>query len=188
MASHLHLMLVTFERLAAIKFTMHYQSFITNDNLKMAVSAIWSSAFMCGVFMVLKMNLLLQFIGSLITSSCIFFVALTYVILYHEIRRHQRKIKAQQLPQEVERFIKESKALKTTLFIVDAVVGYLLPLGFCLVNTVTRLFNTCPIKIPLMQTFAMLNSLVNPLIYCWRQKEMRNVIFKIRTQVVHPAG
>ena len=135
------------------------------------------------------MNLLLQFIGSLITSSCIFFVALTYVILYHETRRHQRKIKAQQLPQEeVERFIKESKALKTTLFIVGAVVGYLLPLGFCLVNTVTRLFNTCPINIPLMQTFAMLNSLVNPLIYCWRQKEMRNVIFKIRTQVVHPAG
>ena len=118
-ASHLHLMLVTFEMLAAIKFTMHYQSFITNDNLKMAVSAIWSSAFMCGVFTVLKMNLLLQFIGSLITSSCIFFVALTYVILYHEIRRHQRKIKTQQLPQEeVERFIKESKALKTTLFIV----------------------------------------------------------------------
>ena len=189
MASHLHLMLVTFERLAAIKFTMHYQSFITNDNLKMAVSAIWSSAFMCGVITVLKMNLLLQFIGSLITSSCIFFVALTYVILYHEIRRHQRKIKAQQLPQEeVERFIKESKALKTTLLVVGAVVGYLLPLGFCLVNTVTRLFNTCPINIPLMQTFAMLNSLVNPLIYCWRQKEMRNVMFKIRTQVVHPAG
>ena len=42
----------------------------------------------------------------------------------------------------------------------------------------------CAIIAPVTRTCAMLNSLVNPLIYCWRQKEMRKVIFRLRTQVV----
>ena len=43
--------------------------------------------------------------------------------MYHETRRHEKKMKTQQLPQkEVERFAKESKALKTTVFVVSAVM------------------------------------------------------------------
>ena len=38
-SSLLHLMLVTFERLIAIKFTMHYSNVITGKNLKLTVGA-----------------------------------------------------------------------------------------------------------------------------------------------------
>ena len=187
-ASYLHLMLITFERLIAIKFTMQYSNVMTNNNLKIAVSAIWIFGFMNGIFTALKINLALYYIGSLITISCVVFVAFAYVILYHETRRHRRKIKAQQLPQgEVERSTKENKALKTTVFVVGAVIVSLLPAGFCFIGLAKDLFDTCPINEPLWQTCVMLNSLVNPLIYCFRQKEMRKVVFRKRTQVIHPA-
>ena len=104
--------------------------------------------------------------------------------MYRETARHKDKIKTQHLPQEdVERFLKENKALKTTLFVVGAVLVCLLPVGFFFIVVVTGLHDIFPINVQLMQTCAMLNSLVNPLIYCWRQKEMRNVIFGMRTQV-----
>ena len=187
-ASCLHLMLITFERLIAIKFTMQYSNVMTNNNLKIAVSAIWIFGFMNGIFTALKINLALYYIGSLITISCVVFVAFAYVILYHETRRHRRKIKAQQLPQgEVERSTKENKALKTTVFLVGAVIVSLLPAGFCFIGLAKDLFDTCPINEPLWQTCVMLNSLVNPLIYCFRQKEMREVVFRKRTQVIYPA-
>ncbi|XP_022794459.1 uncharacterized protein LOC111333190 [Stylophora pistillata] len=89
----LHLILVSFERLVAIKFTMQYPNVITDSNLKIAVSTL----------------------------------------------------------------------------------------------SATGLYGICPINDSLWQTCILLNSLVNPLIYCWRQKEMRKFLFRIRTQVVHPA-
>ena len=55
-ASCLHLMLITFERLIAIKFTMQYSNVMTNNNLKIAVSAIWIFGFMNGIFTALKIN------------------------------------------------------------------------------------------------------------------------------------
>ena len=179
---------IFFERLIAIKFTMQYSNVMTNNNLKIEVSAIWIFGFMNGIFKALKMNLALYYIGSLITISCVVFVAFACVILYHETRRHRRKIKTQQLPQgEVERSTKENKALKTTVFVVGAVIVSLLPIGFCIIGLAKDLFDACLINEPLWQTCVMLNSLVNPLIYCFRQIEMRKVVFRKRTQVIYPA-
>ena len=180
-ASYLHLMLVTFERLVAIKFTMKYPKIITGDNMRRAVLLVWIIAFINGVLRGMEMVRVAGSLAGLLILTCIFFLAFVYVIMYRETRRHQEKIKNQQLPQEeMERFAKENKALKTTLFVVGAVVICLLPLCFCLIVIATGLYNaiTCPINQPLVITCAMLNPLVNPLIYCWRQKEMRKVILE----------
>lgn len=63
-------------------------------------------------------------------TFCILFITTTYAILYLESGRNERKIKTQQLPQEeVERFVKEIKALKTTAFVVSAVLLSFLPMA-----------------------------------------------------------
>ena len=184
-ASYFHLMLVTLERLLAIKFTMQYSNIVNDEKMKRAVLVAWILAFIIGVFRVLKMSLVLRSLSGLLIFSCILFLAFAYFVVYRETRLQQEKIKTQQLPQqEVERFTRENRALKTTVFVIGAVVVCLLPLCFCLIVTATGLCDICPIPKTLTQTCAMLNSLVNPLIYCWRQKEMRKVIFRSRTHVV----
>ena len=124
-----------------------------------------------------------------VVISCILFVVFSYVILYRETRRHQKKIKTQQLPQEkVERFTKENKALKTTVYVVGAVMLCVLPvIIIMLFNKVLgpQVGRMCE---PWIRTCGMLNSLLNPLIYCWRQKEIRKFVFRIRNQVVHPVN
>ena len=190
-ASCLHLILVTFERLIAIKFTVHYPNIVTGNNMMIAVIVVWIIAFICNICQALKLYLVLYYMVGLIGISCILFVAFTYMILYHETRRHQRKIKAQQVPQEeVERFTKENKALQTTVLVVGGVIICLLPVCFCLIVVATGLYSFCPINGSMWQTCSMLNSLVNPLIYCWRQKAIRKLVFthcRRRTQVVQPA-
>ena len=184
-ASYFHLMLVTLERLLAIKFTMQYPNFITDEKMKRAVLVVWILAFINGTFRVLKMSLVVRFFSVLLTLSCILFLAFAYFVMYRETRLQQEKIKTQQLPQqEVERFTRENKALKTTVFVIGTVVVCLLPVCFCLILLFTCFCDICAIIAPVTRTCAMLNSLVNPLIYCWRQKEMRKVIFRLRTHVV----
>ena len=110
------------------------------------------------------------------------------MILYRETLRQLKKIKTQQLPQEaVERFAQENKALKTTVYIVGAVVFCLLPAACFLLWVVSHPPRSEPPKLkffyaftPWIRTFGTLNSLLNPLIYCWRQKEMRKFVFMIQ--------
>ena len=129
-SSSLHLMLVTFERLLAIKFTLSYLNIITEKNIKRTVTVFWIIAFTSGVFRLFgfQARILVRGTLALVVISCIPFVVFSYIILYRETRRHKKKIKTQQLPQEeVERFTKENKALKTTVFVVGAVILCLLP-------------------------------------------------------------
>ncbi|KAL9960279.1 hypothetical protein ACROYT_G033718 [Oculina patagonica] len=117
-----------------------------------------------------------------------------YVFLYRETRRHEKKIKTQQLPQEeVERFAKESKALKTTVFVVSTVMLSFLPMAITLLLVVKGLKKQGEYEAefyvlsPLVRTCAMLNSLLSPLIYCLRQKEMRKFVLRVPCQAVEPA-
>ncbi|XP_022786973.1 histamine H2 receptor-like [Stylophora pistillata] len=185
-ASYLHLMLVTLERLVAIKFSMQHSNIVTYENMKIAVFAVWIISLIIGVLRIMEKIIVVRFIIGFLIISCVLFLAFSYFVMYRETRRHQHKIKTQQLPQEeVERFTKENKALKTAVYVVGAVIVCLLPACFCLIVSVTGLYDACPINVPSMLTCAMLNSLVNPLIYCWRQKEMRKVILGGGSQVEH---
>ena len=189
LSSSFHLMLVTFERLLAIKFTMRYLNIITKKNIKIAVAVFWIIAFTSGTFRLLKMQLIFLLVEfTLVLVSCIVFIPLAYMILYHETRLHQNMIRTQQLPQEeVERFTKENKALKTTGFVVAAVIFCVLPGVVYLVLLAVGFSRSSLLVLePWLRTCGMVNSLLNPLIYCWRQKEMRKFVFTRRTQVVHP--
>ena len=59
-ASSVHLRLITFQRLIAIKFTMQYSNKIANNNLKVALTAIWVNAFICGILNLLKIYVIIH--------------------------------------------------------------------------------------------------------------------------------
>ena len=196
--SSLHLMLVNCERLIAIRFTEHYPYIVIKRNIKMAVIAFWIIAIFYVVIVLIDpeaVRSILNLLSILILISCVLFIASAYVILYRETLRHRKKIKTQQLPQEeVRRFAKESKALKTTVLVVGAVVLCFLPMAFTTLlftlfkfdaNKRVRVVNSC-LPCPWAITLFMLNSFFNPLIYCWRQKEMRQFIFRLSPQAVAP--
>ena len=193
LCSCLHLMLITCERLIAIKFTLRYPDLVTTRNIKLAVITVWLVCLISGVLRPLN-NELIQTISYLLTAftfiSCIIFIVFSYLLLYREILRHQKKIKTQQVPQEeVERFAKEHKALKTTVFVVGAVLLCYASVVFVLVIIGLKLVTSISLVLPWSLTFLMLNSLLNPLIYCWRQEEMRKFAFRFKRQAqVLPAN
>ena len=187
--SCLHLMLVTGERLVAIKFIMHYPFIVTKKTIKVAVISCWivSLTPVSFKFMeVLKIqSLAVPGFLLFVVSSCIIFVVSVYAVLYLETRRHQKLIKGQQMPQEeVQRFLKENKALQTTVYVVGAVAVCYLPLALQIANLLKK--RTAIIAPELIRTVVLLNSLLNPLVYCWRQKEIRKFVFKTKTQAVNP--
>ena len=197
--SLLHLMLLTCERLIAIRVTMHYHYIVTTRNIKVAVISCWLfsiSYVACGLIVRNKVfRSILNLLAAFIVISSVLFIASAYVILYRETRRHRKMIKTQQLPQEeVQRFAEESKALKTTVLVVGSVILCFIPIAFTVLLFMFFKFdvhmgvtaNACP-PCPWVNTFVMLNSFLNPLIYCWRQKEMRQFVFRLSSPAVAPS-
>ena len=188
LCSVLHLTLVTCERLIAIKFTMRYCSLVTKKSIKVAVITVWVFNTMIeGILARLTIftNNMRNKLFSVIVIFCTLFIALAYFILYRETSRHRTMIKTHQRPQEeVKRFAKESKALKTTVFVVASAVLSFMPMAIILLIKITVLKGTTgnnmvAILSPLVRTCAMLNSLLNPLVYCLRQREMRKFVLKV---------
>ena len=198
LCSSLHLVLVTSERLIAIRFTQRYASIVTRRNIRAAVIASWvvsTSYAALGEPRNTSKASLLNLLAALIVVSCVIFMAFAYVILFCETRRHVKMIKAHQLPQEeVHRFNKEKKALKTTVLVVSAVCVSFLPMAAATVTVFVlkkmNIFHQGLIADCLpciwVRTFIMFNSVVNPLIYCWRQKEMRRFVFRLTSPAVGP--
>ena len=120
----------------------------------------------------------------IVLTFCVVFMTTSYAILYKEAARQKNKLKAQQLPQEdVERFVKERKALKTTVYVVGAVLLCLSPGALSKFVYIIAEQNSTYLA-QWFRTTAMLNSLLNPLIYCWRQKEMRLFVFRMSSPAV----
>ena len=193
--SALLLMLVTCERLIAIRFTYHHPHLVTGRNIKVAVIVFWLISIPnmvvghkdFNIFATLRS--VLNFLAVLILVSCVFFVVFAYVILYREVHRQRKNIKNQQLPQEEQqRIAKENKALKTTVLVVGAVLVCYIPVILTvLVFYLFGLDNGSCVYCPWVKTFIMINSFINPLISCWRQKEMRQYVLRFSCiSVVEP--
>ena len=193
LSSALHLMLVTCERLIAIKYTFVYPYLVTTLNVKVVVSAFWVLALCCTILRQTFVNQLFndgmgKKIGNVILFivmiSCIVFIVMSYAILYKETAHQQNRIKTEQLLQEeMERFFKEKKALKTTVYVVGAVLLCFSPGAVLTILSYIGDLDI-PYSAPWIITIVMLNSLLNPLVYCWRQKEMRQFVFQISSLAV----
>ena len=196
-------MLATCERLLAVKYTNYYSYIVRKRNIKVSVLAVWSFSFIIGVLSFVKSDISKYSMKTLhffALSFSIIFIVVTYIILYRETLRHRKRIRTQQLPQtEIERFVKENKALKTTVLVVGAVLLCFLPMTvYQLLTTVLSkqnqllLFASGEMREILnivIRTPGMLNSLVNPLIYCMRQKEMRKFVFSLRfSHAINPVN
>ena len=196
--SSLHLILVTYERVIAIKFTMYYPIFVTTQKLKVAVIAFWLvsiSSELVNCATCTEDSLYSNVITALALILCLVFVSISYLLLYKETLRLRRKMKTEQIPQEeVERIAKENKALKTTVLVVGAVLLCFIPLLMHILlvllwsgNVVYQasLYN---VLTPFSRTFSMFNSFLNPLIYCLRQREIRKFVLRFPKviQVVQP--
>lgn len=193
--SSLHLMLVTYERIIAIKYTLNYFVIMTKKKLKIAVAVCWLLPIFSELFKdITGDSLFSNVLVALTLVSCVLFISISYLLLYRETRRHHKKMKTEQLPrQEVERFTKEKKALKTSVFVVGAVLLcffpsiVLLSLVFHFSLDVVVKSNLYVILLPFVRTSGMSNSFLNPLIYCLRHKEIRKFVFRFSTvQQVHP--
>ena len=116
-------------------------------------------------------------VDNFVTSFCIATIFFCQVLLYCETSRHQKQIVNQQVSLEArEKFLKEKKASKLTATVLFFLILCYLPfiVARALVsNHVINSVNLAYIALFTGRAAAVLNSLLNPIIFCVRIKQFR---------------
>ena len=168
------------DRLLALLLKQSYRQVVTLRRTKVLVFNLWILAAVATAMYFLNYDLALQ--GTIIVVSLYLATSIfSYVWIFFALRHHQSRVQnviqrqsSQTTPVNIARY---KKAASSALWLQFVLVACYLPYGVVVamwahtgLPSVVFLVAQCTI------TLVYLNSSLNPLIYCWKIKELRQVV------------
>ena len=175
-----HLTVIAWERYVAVQKWMEYKLIITNDRLKKIAIGTWLSAlFPTAAYFSLTVvsgnHIIVNsvFAGWVAAEAvCLFLIAFFYRKVYLGIRN--RKLNEISQIDVLMKAKLESKVAKTTGLLTAAVISMFIPaFVFGILGRVVPVFRSNE-AIRLTHIATQLNSLFNPLLYCYRDHRFKN--------------
>ena len=183
-ASFSQLALISVERYLAIKQPFTYTNHVTKARILGLSALTW-------IRIVFQACLPFLITGDKILLTIIYFhfpfllatIVVCQVAVYRESRRHAKHIAAQQVSAEVrQKFLKERKALNLTTTVIFILLLCYLPSIivriFLETSTITRV-KTAHVAFFTTSFVTIINSLINPVIYCVRKRRFRIAFIEI---------
>ena len=177
-ASFLNVTAIAVDRLLAITLHLRYQELVTSERIIIALVSVWLTSTVTASLLVAFHTysaivvFICQFVGILLTT-------VAYIHIYRAVRHHQNQIHSQlqhQNAQAMELFREKKAAFNAVHFYVIFVACYL-P-NFC--STILYITDSSQISfwIVFHVTFflVLFNSSLNPVVYCWRYREIRQIM------------
>ena len=171
---------ISVDRLLALLLKQSYRQVVTLRRTKVLVFNLWILAAVATAMYFLNYDLALQ--GTIIVVSLYLATSIfSYVWIFFALRHHQSRVQnviqrqsSQTTPVNIARY---KKAASSALCLQFVLVACYLPYGVVVamwahtgLPSVVFLVAQCTI------TLIYLNSSLNPLIYCWKIKELRQVV------------
>lgn len=178
-ASFLGVTAVAADRFLAVYLHLRYEELVTNKRVTSAVTAVWTVSVIIALLWEFKQNIAFAITATFL-MVCLIVIALFYFKLHLVVKYHTEQLMAQQIQcrennEELERLNAERQ--KRSAFMIFYVYLALLIcyLPITIFNTLYFLgIEVPPIVAVVCDILFVLNSSLNPLIYCWKIKHIRH--------------
>ena len=168
------------DRFLAIRLHLRYQSLVTYKRLGTAVISIWVISALISVLRLFIPKNIMYVIFVVFMSACIVTATSLSVKLYLTLRRHINQIQVPQVAQTGQGEIVQGKrkSAMASLFVYLVFIVCYLP-NICTLLIIAAVSEP---RIDVQHlwfytiTLSFLNSTLNPLIYCWKMKQIRTTI------------
>ena len=191
--SFLTITTIIVDRFLALHFHMRYATLVTESRVKYTLVIIWLVSFLISGFKTFFSSRALDFVVGVVTIICLIISTFFYIRIYRIVRRHQSQIHAQQ--QAVQSSDAENNlnitrlkksALNTFVFYTALIICYFpMYVILTLYGLSTKDWQT---KWYFVFIPVFMNSSINPILYCWRLRELRMAVVKVRNFVSRQSG
>lgn len=174
---------VTGDRFLAIQMHLRYQELVTAKRCGQLIAFIWvSSVIVCILRFYLYQNTVILSVAIMLFLFSFVLNIFFLIKIYRVLHRHSVQIQAQQ--QSVQQSFNMpvyKKTVKTTFYITGTFLICFIPVWANVLVYIIVRKHTIPIRFlfTITETIAMLNGALNPFIYCWRIKEIRNQALRL---------
>ena len=179
---------IAMDRFLALHYHMRYATLVTESRVKYTLIIIWLTSLVAPVFHVWNERIYQLSVGSIIAISLVI-STLSYIGIYRIVRRHQLHIKAKQ--QAVQSFnagnnlniarLKRS-AMNTFVFYIALIICYFPMYLLLTLHGLSYVFWQMESEFAI--TLVLSNSCINPLLYCWRLRELRTAVVKTAKKIL----
>ena len=174
---------ISIDRFLALYLHLRYRQIVTVSRVLAVVSGIWITAFVTALFQTLTVfNDIINLTGELLVLAMASFA---YITIYKIARRHHNQIYGQaQLENQNHQVTQLSRAKKLAInslyiyiiIIICYVPSLCISLIFAMSRTPGSLLTLCYY---LAASLLFFNSSLNPLVYCWKLREVREAAVDI---------
>ena len=184
--SFLGVVAVSVDRLLAIQLHLRYRAVVTHKRVVGVVISIWLCSTILSVtlaFSLIPINAEITRVVLAVTMGlCFICTAIIYCKIYFTVRRHRNQINVLQVPQQETRngeganAVRQRKSAVGTFFIYLVFLICYLP-EYC--RLLLIILPNDPSNIHMIRfywfswTLLFLNSALNPLVYCWKMRNIR---------------
>jgi len=185
-ASFLGILAISVDRFLAIHLHLRYQELVTHKRVVAGVIFIWVfSAFLSllDFWMASAQNVTFEVFVTIFFGLCFICTTVVYCRIYLTARRHINEIQlmhVQAVAQngELGNVTRQRKSSLGTFYVYLVFLACHLP-EYCIFvasNTISEPSTILKGLVPCAWTLVFLNSSLNPLVYCWKMRQIRHTI------------
>ena len=188
-ASYFGVVLLTVDRFLAIHLHLRYQELVTYKRVVAVVISVWLLSALIS-FLSLSMGpVALSIVLGTILVVCVVITGILYCKIYAAVRHHTNQMHALQVQQvaqneDMANTARQIKTALTTFYVYVVFLACYLPIScvqFAEINGETALLSHLR---DFTLTLVHLNSSLNPLIYCWKMRYIRQTVMDILRNIL----
>lgn len=185
-SSFLTVTAIAIDRFLAISLHLRYQELVTSKRIIIALMCLWlSSAIAASMFISIPENnrmvvAVIELYGLLVTT-------VVYIHIYKVARYHQNQISAQwQLHNDQTiTILRDKKSAVNAIFVYIVFMACFVPNSCCTILLLADASNVSFMLADHATVFLiLLNSSLNPLLYCWRYRELRQNVKRTAKKIL----
>ena len=178
---------ITVDRFLALHYHMRYATLVTESRVKYTLITVWLISLLVSGFDFWSKGF--HFTGGSVVTICLAICSYSYIRIYCIVRRHQLEIHAQQ--QALENSTAENNlytarlkrsAMNTFVFYIALIICYL-PI-YVLLAVHGLSIKDWKTEWYFAYTAVFMNSSINPILYCWRLRDLRTAVIKTARQML----
>ena len=170
---------ISVDRFMALQFHLRYQCLMTEKRAMYTSLSLWLFGILLSFVTLWNKTIMFAFLAVGI-AICIFISTFSYTRIYLIVRQHQFQIRSQQQALQLPMNLVRTKrsAISTFIYYICMILCYTPMFSFMSIVAIRPSLSGLMVW-KVGNTFVFMNSSINPILFCWRVRELRRAVLKL---------